>query len=129
MKREQKVFAILMAASMAFIGISGTTTASAAPVSFQQVQLGNYIDDGSAPAVEQPADRVLSSGRKVVKKTNSSSKRKVISKKTAKKTNQVISKEEAAKKKSGKRKVIKRKQTSSAKAATGKSTLSSAQKS
>ncbi len=86
MKREQKVFAILMAASMAFIGISGTTTASAAPISFHQAQLGNYIDDDSTPTVQQPADRVLSSGKKVVKKSSASSKRKTAPKKTSKKT-------------------------------------------
>ena len=86
MKREQKVFAILMAASMAFIGISGTTTASAAPISFHQAQLGNYIDDDSTPTVQQPVDRVLSSGKKIIKKSSTSSKGKTTSKKTTKKT-------------------------------------------
>ncbi len=86
MKREQKVFAILMAASMAFIGISGTTTASAAPISFHQAQLGNYIDDDSTPTVQQPVDRVLSSGKKIIKKSSTSFKGKTTSKKTSKKT-------------------------------------------
>lgn len=92
MKREQKVFAILMAASMAFIGISGTTTASAAPISFHQAQLGNYIDDDSTLTVQQPVDRVLPSGKKIIKKSSTSSKGKTTSKKTTKKTYKVVRK-------------------------------------
>lgn len=67
MKREQKAFAMLMAACMAFSGIVSLTSVSAAGYSFDQPQLGNYIDDGDqTPA---PNEVVLPSGRKVIKKT------------------------------------------------------------
>ena len=46
MKREQKAFVMLMAACMAFTGISSLMSASAAPVSLKQAQIGNYLDDG-----------------------------------------------------------------------------------
>ena len=79
MKREQKAFAMLMAARMAFAGISTISTASADsfyPTSFEQVQLGNYLPDEDA-AKEVPNEIVLPSGRKVIKKsTNTSSKKK-----------------------------------------------------
>ena len=67
MKREQKAFAMLMAACMAFSGIVSLTSVSAAGYSFDRPQLGNYIDDGDqTPA---PNEVVLPSGRKVIKKT------------------------------------------------------------
>ena len=71
MKREQKAFAMLMAACMAFAGISTISTASADsfyPTSFEQVQLGNYLPDEDA-AKEVPNEIVLPSGRKVIKKS------------------------------------------------------------
>ena len=71
MKREQKAFAMLMAACMAFTGISSLMSASAAPVSLNQAQIGNYLDDGARNETS-PAEIVLPSGRKVIKKTDAS---------------------------------------------------------
>lgn len=71
MKREQKAFVMLMAACMAFTGISSLMSASAAPVSLKQAQIGNYLDDGSRNETS-PAEIVLPSGRKVIKKTDAS---------------------------------------------------------
>ena len=101
MKREQKAFEMLMAACMAFAGISKISTASADsfyPTSFEQVQLGNYLPDEDA-AKEVPNEIVLPSGRKVIKKsTNTSS-----NKKTA------VKEKEEAEKTTKKAKVIKAK--------------------
>lgn len=91
MKREQKAFAMLMAACMAFTGISSLMSASAAPLSFSQTQVGNYLDDG-AKSEPSPAEVVLPSGKKVIKKTAAS---------TTKKT-KVVSKQQAAEIKTGK---------------------------
>ena len=66
MKREQKTFVMLMAACMAFTGISSLMSASAAPVSLNQAQIGNYLDDGARNETS-PAEIVLPSGRKVIK--------------------------------------------------------------
>lgn len=71
MKREQKAFVMLMAACMAFTGISSLMSASAAPVSLKQAQIGNYLDDGARNETS-PAEIVLPSGRKVIKKTDAS---------------------------------------------------------
>lgn len=71
MKREQKAFVMLMAACMAFTGISSLMSASAAPVSLNQAQIGNYLDDGARNETS-PAEIVLPSGRKVIKKTDAS---------------------------------------------------------
>ena len=71
MKREQKAFVMLMAACMAFTGISSLMSASAAPVSLKQAQIGNYLDDGARNETS-PAEIVLPSGRKVIKKTEAS---------------------------------------------------------
>ena len=71
MKREQKAFAMLMAACMAFTGISSLMSASAAPVSLNQAQIGNYLDDGARNETS-PAEIVLPFGRKVIKKTDAS---------------------------------------------------------
>ena len=71
MKREQKAFVMLMAACMAFTGISSLMSASAAPVSLNQAQIGNYLDDGARNETS-PAEIVLPSGRKVIKKTGAS---------------------------------------------------------
>ena len=84
MKREQKAFVMLMAACMAFTGISSLMSASAAPVSLNQAQIGNYLDDG-ARNVTSPAEIVLPSGRKVIKKTDAS---------TPKTTSKVVSLEQ-----------------------------------
>lgn len=81
MKREQKAFVMLMAACMAFTGISSLMSASAAPVSLNQAQIGNYLDDGARNETS-PAEIVLPSGRKVIKKTDASTPkttRKVVS--------------------------------------------------
>ena len=71
MKREQKAFVMLMAACMAFTGISSLMSASAAPVSLKQAQIGNYLDDGARNETS-PAEIVLPSDRKVIKKTDAS---------------------------------------------------------
>ena len=71
MKREQKAFVMLMAACMAFTGISSLMSASAAPVSLKQAQIGNYLDDGARNETS-PAEIVLPSGREVIKKTDAS---------------------------------------------------------
>ena len=71
MKREQKAFVMLMAACMAFTGISSLMSASAAPVSLNQAQIGTYLDDGARNETS-PAEIVLPSGRKVIKKTDAS---------------------------------------------------------
>lgn len=84
MKREQKAFAMLMAACMAFTGISSLMSASAAPVSLNQAQIGNYLDDGARNETS-PAEIVLPSGRKVIKKTDAS---------TPKTTSKVVSLEQ-----------------------------------
>lgn len=63
MKREQKIFAMLMAACMAFAGISMVSTASAAPFHFVQQELGNYIPDEEAK--QDPDVIILPSGRKL----------------------------------------------------------------
>lgn len=84
MKREQKAFAMLMAACMAFTGISSLMSASAAPVSLKQAQIGNYLDDGARNETS-PAEIVLPSGRKVIKKTDAS---------TPKTTSKVVSLEQ-----------------------------------
>lgn len=63
MKREQKVFAMLMAACMAFAGISMVSTASAAPYHFVQQELGNYLPDEEAE--QDPDVIILPSGRKL----------------------------------------------------------------
>ena len=60
MKREQKAFVMLMAACMAFTGISSLMSASAAPVSLNQAQIGNYLDDGARNETS-PAEIVLPS--------------------------------------------------------------------
>ena len=60
-----------MAACMAFTGISSLMSASAAPVSLNQAQIGNYLDDGARNETS-PAEIVLPSGRKVIKKTDAS---------------------------------------------------------
>lgn len=100
MKREQKVLTILAAACMAFGAISAQATAYAAPstayaepVSFQQVQLGNYIDDDT-PAVAQKAEKntTLSSGRKVIKKSSAKSTTATVKKSSAKPTEQTTEK-------------------------------------
>ena len=84
MKREQKAFVMLMAACMAFTGISSLMSASAAPVSLKQAQIGNYLDDGARNETS-PAEIVLPSGRKVIKKTDAS---------TPKTTSKVVSLEQ-----------------------------------
>ena len=84
MKREQKAFVMLMAACMAFTGISSLMSASAAPVSLNQAQIGNYLDDGVRNETS-PAEIVLPSGRKVIKKTDAS---------TPKTTSKVVSLEQ-----------------------------------
>ena len=84
MKREQKAFVMLMAACMAFTGISSLMSASAAPVSLNQAQIGNYLDDGARNETS-PAEIVLPSGRKVIKKTDAS---------TPKTTSKVVSLEQ-----------------------------------
>lgn len=84
MKREQKAFVMLMAACMAFTGISSLMSASAAPVSSKQAQIGNYLDDGARNETS-PAEIVLPSGRKVIKKTDAS---------TPKTTSKVVSLEQ-----------------------------------
>lgn len=84
MKREQKAFVMLMAACMAFTGISSLMSASAAPVSLKQAQIGNYLDDGARNETS-PAEIVLPSGRKVIKKTDAS---------TSKTTSKVVSLEQ-----------------------------------
>ena len=84
MKREQKAFVMLMAACMAFTGISSLKSASAAPVSLNQAQIGNYLDDGARNETS-PAEIVLPSGRKVIKKTDAS---------TPKTTSKVVSLEQ-----------------------------------
>ena len=84
MKREQKAFVMLMAACMAFTGISSLMSASAAPVSLKQAQIGNYLDDGARNETS-PAKIVLPSGRKVIKKTDAS---------TPKTTSKVVSLEQ-----------------------------------
>ena len=84
MKREQKAFVMLMAACMAFTGISSLMSASATPVSLKQAQIGNYLDDGARNETS-PAEIVLPSGRKVIKKTDAS---------TPKTTSKVVSLEQ-----------------------------------
>ena len=84
MKREQKALVMLMAACMAFTGISSLMSASAAPVSLNQAQIGNYLDDGARNETS-PAEIVLPSGRKVIKKTDAS---------TPKTTSKVVSLEQ-----------------------------------
>ncbi len=84
MNREQKAFVMLMAACMAFTGISSLMSASAAPVSLNQAQIGNYLDDGARNETS-PAEIVLPSGRKVIKKTDAS---------TPKTTSKVVSLEQ-----------------------------------
>ena len=84
MKREQKAFVMLMAACMAFTGISSLMSASAAPVSLKQAQIGNSLDDGARNETS-PAEIVLPSGRKVIKKTDAS---------TPKTTSKVVSLEQ-----------------------------------
>lgn len=84
MKREQKAFVMLMAACMAFTGISSLMSASAASVSLNQAQIGNYLDDGARNETS-PAEIVLPSGRKVIKKTDAS---------TPKTTSKVVSLEQ-----------------------------------
>ena len=84
MTREQKAFVMLMAACMAFTGISSLMSASAAPVSLKQAQIGNYLDDGARNETS-PAEIVLPSGRKVIKKTDAS---------TPKTTSKVVSLEQ-----------------------------------
>ena len=84
MKREQKAFVMSMAACMAFTGISSLMSASAAPVSLKQAQIGNYLDDGARNETS-PAEIVLPSGRKVIKKTDAS---------TPKTTSKVVSLEQ-----------------------------------
>ena len=84
MKREQKAFVMLMAACMAFTGISSLMSASAAPVSLNQAQIGNYLDDGARNETS-PTEIVLPSGRKVIKKTDAS---------TPKTTSKVVSLEQ-----------------------------------
>ena len=54
MKREQKAFVMLMAACMAFTGISSLMSASATPVSLKQAQIGNYLDDGARNETSPP---------------------------------------------------------------------------
>lgn len=99
MKREQKAFVMLMAACMAFTGISSLMSASAAPVSLNQAQIGNYLDDGARNETS-PAEIVLPSGRKVIKKTDAS---------TPKTTSKVVSLEQQVTATKDGRRVIKAK--------------------
>ncbi len=81
MKREQKVFAMLMAACMAFAGISTATVASAAaPVTLQQFELGNYLPDEQSQTKSEK-EITLPSGKKVIKASSKKANHKA--KKTA----------------------------------------------